>query len=780
MAPKKDYKPEQMAHAIEAVRKEGQSVSAAAKRFGVPRITLHNKISGKSPMVCTMGPSTVLTTVEEDLLVKWAIASAERRFPITREQLLDSVQRIVTVQRKSTPFTANRPGKKWFSSFIKRHPILAERTAENLSSARNEVTEEQINNWFKEVDEYLAEKGLLEALKEPSRVFNADESAFFLAPKPGRVLVRRGEKHVYAASGDEKENLTVLLTANAAGTLAPPMIVFAYDRVPDRISSSVPGEWGIGKSETGWMTGETFYEFVTTIFNPWLIVKGIQKPILFFVDGHRSHLTLHLSKFCSENDIEIIALYPNSTHILQPMDISLFRPLKVYYRKPVIQWKMENSGNKLKKENFAPVFQKALKNITTDCIKNGFRGGGLHPYGPQYIDMSKLTKRNTVSDLANENQNEERSHFLQFLETEITKHFGQEKLDLFNSLYYEGRNVLENMALDEDLNLYIVWAHNKQMSISLESSSAPAALNRESSPTSDNVLYNNTCIMQENVMPTDFDDNGKVSSALDLIAPSTSALDGVSETVAFIPTPNTPSKVDEAISDAKSHNDTTSDILGSTVPSVSEMPSQETEKIPIEDTRVTIGSTVTSSIEITTSDTLARVDGSLSLAAKTPAKNTISNALGVTVPSPFKKCLFWPDNESTKKTKKKKEKLPSAVTSKAWQEYHEKKAAEKKRILEEKELKAKQRIEKKNIKEKLAKEKKGKTKSKKPKMPEISSSEDTEAEIEYIESGESEWNEETESNTYQGEILEKQNERKAMDKKEDFSTKEEKTIYYGR
>lgn len=87
MAPTKDYKPEQMAHAIEAVQKEGQSISAAAKRFGVPRITLHNKISGKSPMVCTMGPSTVLTSIEEDLLVKWAIASAERRFPITREQL---------------------------------------------------------------------------------------------------------------------------------------------------------------------------------------------------------------------------------------------------------------------------------------------------------------------------------------------------------------------------------------------------------------------------------------------------------------------------------------------------------------------------------------------------------------------------------------------------------------------------------------------------------------------------------------------------------------------
>ncbi|CAG9570944.1 unnamed protein product [Danaus chrysippus] len=42
-----------------------------------------------------------------------------------------------------------------------------------------------------------------------------------------------------SASGDEKENLTVLVTANASGVLAPPMIVYTYKRLPAVIANSV-------------------------------------------------------------------------------------------------------------------------------------------------------------------------------------------------------------------------------------------------------------------------------------------------------------------------------------------------------------------------------------------------------------------------------------------------------------------------------------------------------------------------------------------------------------
>ncbi|KAJ8935243.1 hypothetical protein NQ314_012918 [Rhamnusium bicolor] len=61
-----------------------------------------------------------------------------------------------------------------------------------------------------------------------------------------------------------------MVTANTAGSFAPPMIVFSYERVPSYVSASVPSNWGIGRSDTGWMCGATFFEYITNIFLPWL------------------------------------------------------------------------------------------------------------------------------------------------------------------------------------------------------------------------------------------------------------------------------------------------------------------------------------------------------------------------------------------------------------------------------------------------------------------------------------------------------------------------------
>lgn len=111
--------------------------------------------------------------------------------------------------------------------------------------------------------------------------------------------------------GDEKENVTVLTEKGA-----PPMIVFSYTRVPGQISAYVPSEWVIGTSYNGWMCGPTFYGYITNIFLPWLDKENIPRSVLLFMDGHVSHMTLHLSEFCSANGVILIALFPNSTHLL--------------------------------------------------------------------------------------------------------------------------------------------------------------------------------------------------------------------------------------------------------------------------------------------------------------------------------------------------------------------------------------------------------------------------------------------------------------------------------
>lgn len=58
----------------------------------------------------------------------------------------------------------------------------------------------------------------------------------------------------------------------ADGSWAPPMIMYAYkEKIPDFIIKNTPEGWGIGTSGSGWMTTESFYEYMTNMFYRWLI-----------------------------------------------------------------------------------------------------------------------------------------------------------------------------------------------------------------------------------------------------------------------------------------------------------------------------------------------------------------------------------------------------------------------------------------------------------------------------------------------------------------------------
>lgn len=102
------------------------------------------------------------------------------------------------------------------------------------------------------------------------------------------------------------------------------------------------------------MTGESFHEYVANVFIPYLKEK---ERIL---DGHKSHLTMHLSELCRENGIIVIALVPNITHMLQPLDVAVFYPLKQNWRQMVKKWRIENDGQEITKFTLPSALQSLL------------------------------------------------------------------------------------------------------------------------------------------------------------------------------------------------------------------------------------------------------------------------------------------------------------------------------------------------------------------------------------------------------------------------------------
>ncbi|KAF6199653.1 hypothetical protein GE061_005951 [Apolygus lucorum] len=110
------YTAEQLTAALADVS-SGTSILSAAKHHKIPFTSLYFRVKGKRKVeLSKMGPTTQLTTEEEEMVVTWVMSMAKAGFPVTRKELVDSVETLVEKLGRGTKFKNNRPGHKWFNS----------------------------------------------------------------------------------------------------------------------------------------------------------------------------------------------------------------------------------------------------------------------------------------------------------------------------------------------------------------------------------------------------------------------------------------------------------------------------------------------------------------------------------------------------------------------------------------------------------------------------------------------------------------------------------------
>ena len=66
-------------------------------------------------------------------------------------------------------------------------------------------------------------------------------------------------------------------------------------------------------------------------------------PVVMFFDGHYSHMSIGIHLFC---------LPPNTTHILQPLDVGVFGPVKTAWRKILKDYKVRTRASNITKDVF--------------------------------------------------------------------------------------------------------------------------------------------------------------------------------------------------------------------------------------------------------------------------------------------------------------------------------------------------------------------------------------------------------------------------------------------
>ncbi|XP_014234990.1 uncharacterized protein LOC106657828 [Trichogramma pretiosum] len=322
-----------------------------------------------------------------------------------------AIKGVLDIAHRQTKFTNNLPGEKWFQFFLGRHPKIGLKNSEVLTKSRASVTEQNIRDWFTDFKAYIAAEGASEILLGPSRIYNLEETGVQLCPKNGKLLGLKSEKNMYCISpGQDKQNITVLCCYGADCTGIAPMIVYPYSRFPPKdIAASVSDEFVIGHSPSGWMTMDLCYKYIVNGFHKELVDQGIQFPVLLLFDGHSSHMSLALHDFCVKKKIILYCLYPNTTHIMQPCDVGIFRPLKKCWKEQV-SLHAQSSNKPISKVNFDPIFKLAYeKSCDPKVIKKAFECCGLFPCNPDIIDYSKCmsNRHKIIRDKINSEKTQE-------------------------------------------------------------------------------------------------------------------------------------------------------------------------------------------------------------------------------------------------------------------------------------------------------------------------------------------------------------------------------------
>ncbi|XP_062711605.1 uncharacterized protein LOC109424601 isoform X1 [Aedes albopictus] len=388
---KRSYQACSLETAMDNIQGRAMPFSTASKKYGVPRSTLQYRMSWKYKNKGSRGPYTVLSTDEEEHIVKWLKDMDRKGYPITQKSLQYKVCNYLKTNPRPNPFKDNIPGKSWFKLFMNRHPDLSIRTPEAVTAASANVTEKDIRNWFRNVYSYLVDNNLDHILHDPSRILNGDETGLSLNPIPKHVIASKGKKDVsYIETVNSKDNVTVMFSFAADGTVFPPDVIPKLKRLSREILVSFPGDWGLGTSENGWMDSVNFVKYIRSVLYPTLKKRGTKFPVLYFVDGHRSHTSLEAAEACQKLGIIMIALYPNATRILQPADVSMFRPLKANWEQITEAWRVDHPSQQLTLTKFAPLLKDAMeKSFTLKTIVNGFTVCGLYPFDANAVNYDK-------------------------------------------------------------------------------------------------------------------------------------------------------------------------------------------------------------------------------------------------------------------------------------------------------------------------------------------------------------------------------------------------------
>ncbi|KAJ6437534.1 hypothetical protein O9K51_09740 [Purpureocillium lavendulum] len=282
-------------------------------------------------------------------------------------------------------------GKNWAQNFVKRRPELRTRFSRKYDYQRAKCEDPKIiGPWFDLVRNVKSKYGILD-----DDTYNFDETGFMMGVIFAGMVVTTSDGRTRAklAQPGSREWSTVIQAVSALGWAIPPFIILAgqHHLANWYQECDLPADWRLATTDNGWTTNEVGLDWIKH-FDCHTASRTKGPYRLLILDGHESHHSTEFELYCKEHNIITLCMPSHSSHILQPLDVGCFGPLKQAYGRQ-IEDLMRMHVTHIGKLEFLCAFRQAFfSSMTEKNIQGGFAGAGLVPYDPQRV-LTKLDVR---------------------------------------------------------------------------------------------------------------------------------------------------------------------------------------------------------------------------------------------------------------------------------------------------------------------------------------------------------------------------------------------------
>jgi hypothetical protein len=194
---------------------------------------------------------------------------------------------------------------------------------------------------------------------------------------------KAGKKRTYVQTPENREWVTILECVGVEGSKLRPVVVFHGVYLQTTwFPKEFNADFAFTTSKNAWTGNDIALEWLRKVFIPETVSTPLH-PRLLVLDDHKIYATLDFMIECFKNNIILNYFPAHSSHIMQPLNLRYFLPVKGLYWKLIQDIMYIDNAAAIKKHQFIKLYADVHeKKLAPTTIMAGFKAAGIEPYNP--------------------------------------------------------------------------------------------------------------------------------------------------------------------------------------------------------------------------------------------------------------------------------------------------------------------------------------------------------------------------------------------------------------